>query len=103
MIKRKEHKIDPEDIEISNFEFRLIMGDSWKHLNIFTESIFCTCSSPEKKLVDYKVYLTKLNDIVLQGKCSGCMTIAARYIETGENEANFEVAERIRELKKNNS
>jgi len=99
-MKRKEHKIDPNDIEINDFEFRLVMGDSWEHLHLFTESIFCTCSATNKKLIEYKPYLTKLNDVVLLGRCSRCKTIAARYIETGEKEENFVVAERIKKMKK---
>jgi hypothetical protein len=99
-MKRKEHPIIPTDIELNRWEFQLVMGEAWKDRDLFTESIFCTCDSPEKKLIDFKVYLTRLNDLVLKGKCSGCQSIAARYIETGENKDNFEAAERIRKMKR---
>ena len=39
--------------------------------------------------------LANINDIVLKGLCSGCKTIAARYIETGETTESIEAAERI--------
>lgn len=97
--KRKEHKIDPTDIELNDWEFRLVMGGSWDDRHIFLNSIFCACSAPEKTLIDFKVYLTDLNDLVLKGKCSACNTIAARYIETGENPEKSKVADRIRKAK----
>ena len=98
-MKLKEHIIDPSDVELNEWEFRLIMDDSWEHLPEIIENIFCQCKSPNKKLIDYKIYLVDLNDIVLRGMCSGCNTIAARYIETGEGKTNLEVAERIRKMK----
>jgi hypothetical protein len=98
-MKRKEHLNDPNDIELNQWEFQLIMGDSWEYLEMFLNNIFCDCDAPNKKLIDYKVYLNDLNDIILKGKCSGCKTIAARYIETGESKKNTDVAVRIRKMK----
>ena len=95
-----KHIIDPDDIEINEFEFKLVMGDSWEHLNIYIESIFCTCSASNKKIIDYKIYLTELNDVILKGKCRECKTIAARHIETEEKDENFIGASRIKEIKK---
>ncbi|MEQ8470203.1 MAG: hypothetical protein RIC35_03420 [Marinoscillum sp.] len=77
-------------------EFRIIMGDSWKYLGMLTEQVFCDCINQEKRLVDYTPYLTKLNDILLKGFCSGCGRIAARHIETGESPEKSQEAERIR-------
>jgi len=102
-MKRKEHKIDPKDIELNQWEFQLVMGEAWKDRNIFIESIFCDCKAQNKKLIDFKVYLNDLNDVILNGWCSGCKTIASRYIETGENKESFEAAQRIRKMKKGNS
>ncbi len=95
-MKRKEHIIDPKDIELNPWEFQLVMGEAWENRNIFIDNIFCDCESPNKQLVDFKVYLNDINDIILKGKCSGCRTIAARYIETGENKNSTAAAERIR-------
>lgn len=98
-MKRKEHIVYPTDIELNDWEFRLVMGESWKNLNLIIENIFCDCKTPGKKLIDYKVYLNDLNDLILRGKCSGCETIAARYLETGENRENYNAAERIKKMK----
>lgn len=86
----------PSEIKLGEMEFRIIMGDSWQHLNVLTANVFCDCSSAEKRLVEYIPYLTKLNDIVLKGNCSGCGLKAARYIETGESPEKSMEAERIR-------
>jgi hypothetical protein len=100
MEKRSEHIIDKTDVELNNWEFQLVMGDAWEYLSAFENSIFCDCGTLGKKLIEYKVYLNKLNDIVLRGKCSGCNSIAARYIETGENSESFATGERIKKMKK---
>lgn len=98
-MKRKEHIIDPRDVELNQWEFRLVMGESWQHRDLFIENFACDCNSPDKKLIDFKVYVNDLNDLVLRGKCSGCNTIAARYIETGENKESCKAAERIKKMK----
>lgn len=99
-MKRTEHIIDKTDILLNDWEFQLVMGEAWEHLPILVNSIFCMCEAEEKHLIDYKAYLTDLNDIVLRGKCSGCNTIAARYIETGENKESAEAGKRLRKMKK---
>jgi hypothetical protein len=99
IMKRKAHVLDPKDIELNQWEFQLVMGEAWENRNIFIENIFCECESPKKQLIDFKVYLNDINDIILKGKCSECKTIAARYIETGENINSIEAAERIRKMK----
>lgn len=53
-------------------------------------------SAPNKKIIDYKIYLSDLYDVILKGKCSECKTIVARYIETGEEKENYIVADRIK-------
>ena len=69
--------IEPNDIELKQWEFQLVMGKAWKDHNIFIESITCDCNAKNRKLIDFKVYLTNLNDMVLKGKCSVCNTITA--------------------------
>lgn len=99
-LKRSEHRHDPSDILLGEMEFRLIMGSAWEYLDELTAQVFCTCKADAKRLIDYKPYLVQLDDIVLKGKCSGCGTIAARYIETGENPESVVVAKRIRAMHK---
>ena len=98
-MKAKEHIIDPKDIKLNQWEFQLVMGEAWEKRDIYINNIFCDCKTPNKQLIDYNVYLNDINDIVLKGLCSGCKTIAARYIETGETTESIEAAERIRKLK----
>lgn len=99
-MKKSKHSIFPDEVEITESELKLVLGDSANRLDLYLNNIFCSCSAADKKLVDYKIYLNDLNDVILKGKCSGCMTIASRYIETGENSENCIVAERIKKSKK---
>lgn len=100
-MKRKEHIIDPRDIELNQWEFQLVMGKDWEHRDIFVNNFYCDYKNPDRQLIEYKIYLNDIYDIILKGKCSACRTIAARYIETGENQKNVEASERIRKMKKN--
>jgi hypothetical protein len=102
MEKKTAHQIDKTDVEITIFELERIMGESFEHLQQFCENIFCfECREKEDiKLTNYKIYLTKLNDIVLRGDCSGCNQIAARYLETGESPAKSSIAKEIRQQRK---
>ncbi len=99
MKKREKHILHEDEIEIGSLHLRQMLMESWDQLDIFLESIFCTCGVESKKLVAYKPYVNSLNDVILRGKCSGCGTIATRYIETGEKEGVAIVAERIRNKK----
>ncbi|MBK7940653.1 MAG: hypothetical protein IPJ87_02040 [Flavobacteriales bacterium] len=84
--KRTEHKRTPGDIEITRFELLRIFDGEAAEVELFERKYFCgTCHVPNRRLVNYRVMVTKLNDIALLGTCSGCHTIAARYIETGED------------------
>lgn len=112
MPKRNEHRRNPEDVEITRFELlRTFDGDA-AAVELFERNFFCgTCDpgsgsgagTPNRRLVNYRVMVTKLNDIALQGTCSGCNSIAARYIETGEDPAKVKrIRAVLRERKKIN-
>ena len=79
---------------------RVFNGDeAW--VSELEESIFCTCPAQTKKLIQYKVFVNDLNDLVMRGLCSGCHTIAARYVETGEDPEKVErIKAVVRERKK---
>lgn len=100
--KRTEHKRTPGDIEITRFELLRIFDGEAAEVELFERNYFCgTCEVPTRRLVNYRVMVTKLNDIALQGTCSGCHTIAARYIETGEDPAKVKrIRAVLRERKK---
>lgn len=102
--KRTEHKRTPGDVEITRFELVRIFDGDAAAVDLFERNYFCgTCDKPGRRLVNYRVMVTKLNDIALQGTCSGCHTIAARYIETGEDPAKVKrIRAVLRERKKIN-
>ncbi len=100
--KRTEHIIHSDEVEIGPLQLQLMFGGSWQgDINLFLNSIFCDCEVPDKRLINYKSYLNSLNDITLRGICSGCRSIAVRYIETGERKGIEEIANKIRKLNKN--
>lgn len=99
--KRKQHSTFPGETEISRFELvRVFDGDEvW--VRTLEESIFCMCPAPVKRLIQYKVFVNDLNDLVMRGLCSGCNIIAARYVETGEDPEKVERIKAVqRERKK---
>ncbi len=75
------------------------MGEFWNDRNLYLGNFFCSCFAQNKIIIDKKIYLNKLNDIIVKGSCSECNKNVARYIETGETEENFKVATRIRQMK----
>lgn len=48
-MKKDEHQIDPNDLELNQWEFQLVMGKAWQKRELFIKNIFCNCDSPEKK------------------------------------------------------
>lgn len=98
-IKRTNHIIHDDEVEIDSFQLQIMFGPSYKEdIEIAVNSIFCNCGAQSKKLVNYTSYLNNLNDVILKGSCNSCNTIAARYIETGERKGIEKIANRIRKL-----
>lgn len=68
-------------------QLKTIWGNDW---DFFVEKIipncFCHTCSDEVTIVDYKIVVNDLNDIILMGKCAICGNPVNRYTETGENE-----------------
>ena len=83
--KRSEHRTFPGEKEITRFEMLRVFDGDEEWVRTLEESIFCMCPAPVKRLIAYKVFVNDLNDVVMRGLCSGCNTIAARYVETGED------------------
>lgn len=40
MERKKELQIQPKDLELNEWEFRLLMGEAWEHRQLFLDSIF---------------------------------------------------------------
>ena len=83
--KRTEHRTFPGEKEITRFEMMRVFDGDEAWVRTLEESIFCTCPAPKKRLIAYKVFVNDLHDLVMRGLCSACNTIAARYVETGED------------------
>ena len=76
-----------KQIEISKEDLRNIYGNNFHSLE---EKIIpnCWCGkcnpSHPSTIVNYKIYLNDLNDIILEGACAKCKSPINRYLETGE-------------------
>ena len=74
------------NIEITKEDLQKIYGKDW---NFFLEKIvhncYCNvCKGPyNATIVDYKVFLNDINDVILKGKCKTCGNRVNRYLETG--------------------
>lgn len=76
-----------QDLEITNEDLRRIHGSDWeKFLKKIIRNCYCGhCQSNyDSIIIEYKIFLNDLNDIVLKGKCRTCKRPIARYAETGE-------------------
>ena len=75
-------------IQITQEDLKFIYGEDY---TIFKQKIlpncFCNCCAEDKNLttiVNFKIFLNDLNDVVLKGFCHKCGKPVGRYIETGE-------------------
>lgn len=99
--KRPSPRTFPSETEISRFEMMRVFDGDEAWVRVLEESIFCTCPAQTKRLIQYKVFVNNLHDLVMRGLCSGCNTIAARYVETGEDPEKVKRIEAVvRERKK---
>ena len=74
-----------KEIEISEIEYKKIMGDIWDKHKILENNFYCSCGDDNRQLIEFKIYLSESNDIVLKGKCSNCNKNVARLIEISEH------------------
>jgi hypothetical protein len=52
------------------------------------------------EIVNYKIWLEKRNDIILEGHCKKCNGSVARFIETGEHENIHSQVDKIYEKRR---
>lgn len=89
--------------EINEKQLEFILGeDRQSFYDKITPSCFCSCE-PEgtRSIVDYRIYLNDLNDLVLRGRCGSCGCLMNRYVETGENEEYLKKIEKLRSKRLN--
>jgi hypothetical protein len=81
------------EIPISEEDLKFIIEDEFQQI-VDLAKYYSFCSSCDGKnkieMVDYKLMLNDLDDIVFQGKCKTCSGRMTRYIETGE-QARFQM------------
>ena len=87
-------------IEITESNLRGILGDDFSDFekNIIN-NVYCgNCNPPyDSTIINYRIFVNDLNDIILEGFCKKCKHPVARYVETGEV-AKYQ--ERIAKIKK---
>ncbi len=79
-------------------QLKIILGKDW---DFFAEKIipncFCHKCEGEVTIVDFKIVINDLNDVILRGHCAVCGNTVNRYCETGEDE---ECVKRVRKVLK---
>ncbi len=87
------------EIEINGEDLKFIYGDGYE---LFKQKIIpnCNCgrcdSHYQSTIVNYKIFLNDLNDIILKGYCQKCNSPVNRYVETGEVEEYHDRIEKVR-------
>jgi hypothetical protein len=89
------------EIKISQQDLKFILGENYQS---FTEKIvhnvFCTCGDTlTTTVVDYKIFVNQLDDIVLRGLCKDCRQPVTRYMQTGEVERYRQRVQKVRKEK----
>lgn len=85
-----------KELQISQEDVALIMGDDYHFLDKCIRNCFCsTCLDRVTTITRYTIYLTSSKDILLRGECFRCARPVARLIETGENPSSAAVATHI--------
>lgn len=88
-----------DEIEIQQEDLEFIYGNGYE---LFKQKIIPNCfcanckSSYNSTIINYKIFLNDLNDIILKGYCEKCGNPIIRYIETGEVEKYQEKIEKIK-------
>ena len=76
-----------KETQITKTQLRIILGKDWKY---FEEKILSNCLCGKchciVRMVDYKIFLNDLCDIIFKGTCVICGARVNRYVEVGENE-----------------
>ncbi|MBI5452221.1 hypothetical protein HY945_02075 [Candidatus Gottesmanbacteria bacterium] len=86
-------------IEISKKDLEFIYGEDFI---LFEQKIipYCYCAncktSYQSTIINYKIFLNDLNDIILEGFCKSCNHPIARYLETGEVEKYQKIIEKVK-------
>ncbi len=90
-----------KELPLTLLQLKTIWGKDW---DFFVEKIipncFCHTCKEVVTIVDFKIIVNDLNDIILTGRCAVCSGPLNRYMETGDNE---EYVGRIKKFRKENN
>ena len=91
-----------KEIPLTLPQLKTIWGKDW---DFFVEKIipncFCHTCKEVVTIVDFKIVVNDLNDVILEGKCAVCGDPVNRYTETGENEDYVKRIKKVlKEMKK---
>ena len=75
-----------KNVRITEEQLQIILDKNYEN---FAEKILTNCLCNKcmcvVKIVDYKIFLNDLYDVILKGNCAICGARVSRYIETGED------------------
>lgn len=66
--------MDRWDVEITQKELHEIVGEKWKDYEKLLDNCYCGCDRDNHitTIVEYKVFVNDMYDIVLRGHCKKC-------------------------------
>ncbi|TAJ13575.1 hypothetical protein DMA11_08425 [Marinilabiliaceae bacterium JC017] len=88
------------EIKLNTFQINILLSPQEKDdfQFLLEKGVYCsTCKDICSEVTDYTVKLTKLNDLLVKGKCATCGNKVARVMEFGEDQAFFKKANKFRE------
>lgn len=92
------------EIKLTENDLKKIHGEDYQK---FKDKILTTCwcgncsSDTVTTIVNYKIFLNDLDDVILRGLCKKCGARINRYLETGEVEKYRKIIKKIRQAKEN--
>jgi len=87
-----------KEVPLTLSQLKTIIGNDWNDFErIIIPNCFCHTCEGEVTIVDFKIVVNDLNDVILRGHCAVCGNAVNRYCETGEDE---ECVKRIRKVLK---
>lgn len=105
--KRKIERIEQPDkgqIRISLQDLKTILGEDFHLLETETLSncwcYKCNANNGKSKIVNFRIFLNNLNDIVLRGFCRRCGSRVDRYIDTGRVRKYTKIIKKLRKDEK---
>jgi hypothetical protein len=76
-----------KELPLTLQQLKTIYGEDWYlFIKEIIPNCFCSTCLGVVSIVNYKIFVNNLNDIILRGHCAVCGNPVNRYIETGEDE-----------------